>query len=55
MASAHVAGVAALFLSLNPQRTAAAARTWILTRAVLNAIQNNIAGTPNKLLFKEGL
>ncbi|AHG88978.1 peptidase S8 and S53 subtilisin kexin sedolisin [Gemmatirosa kalamazoonensis] len=55
MASPHVAGVAALFFSLNPQGTATAARTWILTRAVLNAIQNNIAGTPNKLLFKEGL
>jgi subtilisin family serine protease len=55
MASPHVAGVAALYLGENPGSAGAAARAWILGRAEPNVIQANIAGTPNKLLFKEGL
>jgi len=52
MASPHVAGVAALLKSDYGDQTSATIASWILTNATTNAINSNITGTPNRLLFK---
>ena len=51
-ASAHVAGVAALYLAGNPAATPADVGAWIISSATLNKITSNPAGTPNRLLYK---
>jgi aqualysin 1 len=54
MASPLVAGIAALYLS-DHLSTPAATTTWIHEHATGDAIQNNPAGTANRLVYKSDL
>ncbi|MEY2694299.1 MAG: hypothetical protein RL142_647, partial [Actinomycetota bacterium] len=49
MATPHVAGAAALYLSLNPSATVAATKTALLNGAETNGLNFRL-GTPNKIL-----
>ena len=51
MAAAHVAGIAAYFLSKNPSMTPAAIRTKILSLATKNVISGVPAGTVTDFVF----
>ncbi|KAF9945629.1 hypothetical protein BGZ72_001165, partial [Mortierella alpina] len=51
MASPHVAGVAALYLSFNSLPTAASVFNKLTSTATLNKITGNLKGSPNRLLF----
>jgi len=51
MASPHVAGGAALYLSANPTATPAQVVSALTTNATLGKLPNLPAGTPNKLLY----
>ena len=55
MAAPHVAGVAALYLQSNPGANTAAVQTWLVTNATSGVISQNPSGTPNKLLYTNGL
>jgi subtilisin family serine protease len=55
MASPHVAGVAALYLGSNPGAAPSTVNSWIINNATPNVISGNPAGTPNRLLNKQGL
>jgi subtilisin family serine protease len=50
MASPHVAGAVALYLSSNPGKTPAEVHSAILAQATPNKVTNPGAGTPNRLL-----
>jgi subtilisin family serine protease len=54
-ATAHVAGVGALYLSTNTGASAATVGSWITNNATTNVIKNNPTGTPNRLLYKSTL
>ena len=51
MASPHVAGVAALYRSLNPSATAAQTVAALINNATLNKVTNAGTGSPNRLLY----
>lgn len=51
MASPHVAGAAAIYLSAYPGSTAAAVRSVILNTATVNALTGIGSTSPNRLLF----
>ena len=51
MASPHVAGVAALYLSANPGATPSQATEAIVTNATVNKVTNAGIGSPNRLLY----
>jgi subtilisin family serine protease len=51
MASAHVAGAAALFLGLSPGATPSAVTSWITTNATTGVLTGIPPGTPNRLLY----
>ncbi len=51
MASPHVAGVAALFLSANPNATPTQVETAIKSNATLNVLSSVGTGSPNSLLY----
>jgi len=51
MASPHVAGAAALYLSANPTATVTGVTNALVTNATSNAITMVPNGTPNKLLY----
>ncbi|WP_329109674.1 S8 family peptidase [Micromonospora sp. NBC_01699] len=51
MASPHVAGAAALYLSTHPTATPATVTSWILGRATPNVLSNVGTGSPNLLLY----
>lgn len=53
MAAPHVAGAAAVLLSLYPQLTPAAVGTLLLSEATPGKVSAVSAGTPNRLLFSE--
>jgi subtilisin family serine protease len=55
MASPHVAGVAALYLSGNTTASPATVQSWINTNATASVITGNVTGTPNRLLYKAAL
>ena len=55
MASPHVAGVAALYLSGNPTASPATVNSWIINNATPGVINNVPPGTPNRLLYMGGL
>lgn len=50
-AAPHVAGVAALYLSLHPAATPAEVASAIVGSSTANAISGSGAGTPNRLLY----
>lgn len=50
MASPHVAGAAALYLSRNPSASAATVRNFLNTQATVNRI-SGVNGSPNRLLY----
>ncbi|MEV0135398.1 S8 family serine peptidase [Dactylosporangium sp. NPDC050688] len=50
MATPHVAGAAALYLSANPSATPAQVQSALLATAVQNAVGNPGTGSPNRLL-----
>jgi hypothetical protein len=54
-ATAHVSGVAALYLATNPGASATTVGSWITNNATTNVIKNNPTGTPNRLLYKSTL
>ncbi|MBP2326767.1 subtilisin family serine protease [Kibdelosporangium banguiense] len=54
MASPHVAGAVALYLSDNPAKTPAEVHSAILAQATPNKVTNPGAGTPNRLLRVNG-
>jgi aqualysin 1 len=51
MASPHVAGVAALYLQVNPTATPLQVRDAIVNAATLNKVTNPGTGSPNRLLY----
>jgi subtilisin family serine protease len=51
MASPHVAGAAALYLSANPSSSAAQVRSALVGKATSGVVKNPGPGSPNKLLF----
>ena len=51
MATPHVAGVAALYLSGNPTATPATVRNALVSNASLNKLTSIGTGSPNRLLF----
>jgi len=53
MASPHVAGVAALYLSKHPGATTTQVRDAIVNNATNNKVTNPGTGSPNKLLFSK--
>lgn len=53
MASPHVAGVAALYLGLNPNATTQQVRDAIVDNSTSNKVTNPGSGSPNKLLFSK--
>jgi subtilisin family serine protease len=55
MASPHVAGVAALYLSGSPSASPSTITNWIITNSTANVITGNPSGTPNRLLYKSTL
>ena len=55
MASPHVAGVAALYLSGSPSASPSTITNWIITNSTANVITGNPTGTPNRLLYKSTL
>jgi subtilisin family serine protease len=55
IATAHVAGVAALYLSTNPTASTATVTSWLNSNATVSVIQNNPANTQNRLLYKSNL
>jgi subtilisin family serine protease len=54
-ATAHVAGVAALYLSTNPTASTATVSSWLTNNATTGVITNNPPNTPNRLLYKGSL
>jgi subtilisin family serine protease len=52
MASPHVAGAAALYLSLHPGSSPGTIRNALVNGATLNHITNVGSGSPNRLLFR---
>jgi subtilisin family serine protease len=55
MASPHVAGVAALYKSVNGNVSSSSVSSWIASNASTGEIRSNVSGTPNRLLYKGGL
>jgi len=55
MATPHVAGVAALYKSRFGDQSSATVSSWIASSSTPNVIRSNRAGTPNRLLFTNGL
>jgi len=53
MASPHVAGVAALYLSANPTATSSAANTAIVGTATTGVVTSAGTGSPNLLLYNQ--
>ncbi len=53
MASPHVAGVAALYLSKNPGATTTQVRDAIVDNATVGKVTDTGTGSPNKLLFSK--
>jgi subtilisin family serine protease len=53
MATPHVAGVAVLWLSVNPSLSPAEVQTMIKSKASINKIANPPFGTVNALLFSD--
>ena len=51
MATPHVAGMAALYLSLHPSATPQQVRDAIVNNATNNKVTNPGTGSPNKLLY----
>lgn len=51
MASPHVAGAAALYLTNNPSASPATVRNWLYSNATTNRISNPGSGSPNRLLY----
>jgi serine protease len=51
MATPHVAGVAALYLALNPSASPSAVRTAVVDNATPNKVTGAGAGSPNRLLY----
>ena len=55
MATPHVAGVGALYKSRFGDAASATVSSWIASNSTPNVIRSNPAGTPNRLLFTNGL
>lgn len=55
MASPHVAGVAALYKATYGDASYSTIRSWLVNNGTSGVITGNVAGTPNKLLYKAGL
>ena len=51
MASPHVAGAAALYLTNNPSASPATVRNWLYSNATTNRVSNPGTGSPNRLLY----
>ncbi|KAF9981293.1 hypothetical protein BGZ75_007455, partial [Mortierella antarctica] len=54
MATPHVAGVAALYLSFNSLPTAQSVFDKLTSTATLDKISGNLKGSPNRLVFNGG-
>jgi len=51
MASPHVAGAAALYLTNNPSASPATVRNWLYSNSTPNRVSNPGTGSPNRLLY----
>ena len=51
MATAHAAGVAALYLQANPGASPSTVRNAIFNNATTNRVTNPGTGSPNRLLY----
>ncbi|MEK8142075.1 S8 family serine peptidase [Streptomyces sp. M10(2022)] len=55
MASPHVAGVVALYQGQNPAATPQGIEDWLADRATPGVLSNLGAGSPDRLLYTDGL
>ena len=55
MASPHVAGVMALYKAGRGDAASSTVNEWVVANATPNSISGNRTGTPNRLLFSNGL
>jgi len=55
MASPHVAGAAALYLSANPTASATTVNSWVVSNATTGVVSDPQTGSPNRLLYTLGL
>jgi subtilisin family serine protease len=55
MATPHVAGVGALYKSRFGDASSSSVSSWIASSSTPNVIRSNPSGTPNRLLFTNGL
>ncbi|HEX2718894.1 MAG TPA: S8 family peptidase, partial [Gemmatimonadaceae bacterium] len=55
MATPHVTGVAALYKATFGDASYSTIRSWLVNNATANVITGNVAGTPNRLLYKSTL
>lgn len=55
MATPHAAGIAALYKATFGDASQATVHDWIINNATAGVVQGNLAGTPNRLLFKSNL
>ncbi|NJP31396.1 S8 family peptidase [Micromonospora thermarum] len=55
MATPHVAGIAALYKSANGDTPQATLHSWLVGNATTGVVQGDLAGTPNRLVFTNGL
>lgn len=55
MASPHVAGAAALYLSANPGASASAVNNWVTSNATTGLVTSAGTGSPNRLLYTGSL
>ncbi|MDP9385416.1 MAG: S8 family peptidase [Actinomycetota bacterium] len=55
MASPHVAGIGALYKATYGDASSSTVGSWITNNATGSVIRSNVAGTPNRLVYKAGL
>ncbi len=54
-ANGYVAGVIAIFLEKHPLATPQEVKEWLIESSTKDVVQNIISGTPNRLLYIEGV
>ena len=55
MAAPHVTGVAAMYKATFGDAGYSTIRTWLINNATAGVISGNPSGTPNRLLYTNGL
>jgi subtilisin family serine protease len=55
MAAPHVTGVAAMYKATFGDASYSTVRTWLINNSTTGVISGNPSGTPNRLLYTNGL